>query len=294
MAKEKFMIFSFVEVLASIMKFIVAWLLIYYFENKLVIYSSVIAITTGFPTIIYYGYCKKKYQNIVRWNFIRETQYYKQIFKFSIWVSYGAVAFIAKAQGAALLVNAFFSTIMNTALGLSNTIISFVTMFANNITQPMQPQITKSYASGNIERTDQLLIMSTRFSFLLMLLVSAPFFVACDWIVNLWLGEVPPYVVSFTILLIIDNLIMAFNSGISVILFASGKIAAYQIIVNTLRLISVAVAYLVLKSGTPPKGLLYTYIVFTIIVVFVTQVILNKTLNYNSMNLIKKSYLPSI
>lgn len=64
---------------------------------------------------------------------------------------------------------------MNTALGIANSLNTYVAMFAHSLTQPMQPQITKSYAVGNIERTDELLIMSTKFSFMLMLLIGCPF-----------------------------------------------------------------------------------------------------------------------
>lgn len=294
MAKEKFIIFSSVEILSNIIKLVISWLILHLFESKLFIYSLTVAFTTGFPTIVYWIYCKKHYKEYVSWNFVRDTLIYKEIFKFSGWVAYGAFAFVAKAQGAALLVNAFFNTVMNTALGLANTVISFVTMFANNITQPMQPQITKSYAAGNIERTNELLVMSTRFSFLLMLLVGAPFFVGCEWIMHLWLGEIPPYVVSFTLLLIIDNIVLSFNSGVAVLIFADGRIAAYQVIVNTLRLVAIGVAYMVLKMGTPPEALLITYISFSAIIVIVTQFILHYMLKFNNFILVKKSYLPSL
>ena len=64
---------------------------------------------------------------------------------------------------------------MNTALGIANSINMYITLFANNLTQPIQPQITKSYAVNNIERTSSLLIVSTKYSFMLMLLISTPF-----------------------------------------------------------------------------------------------------------------------
>ena len=294
MAKEKFIVFSSVEIASNIIKLVISWLILQFFDKKLFVYSLTVSFTTGLPTIIYFIYCNRHYKECVSLNFVKESTLYKEIFKFSGWVAYGAVAFVAKAQGAALLVNAFFNTVMNTALGLANTVISFVTIFANNITQPMQPQITKSYAVGNIERTNELLVMSTRFSFLLMLLVGTPFFVGCEWIMHLWLGEIPPYVVSFTLLLIIDNIVLSFNSGVPVLIFADGRIAVYQVIVNTLRLVAIVVAYIVLKMGTPPEALLITYIGFSAIIVIVTQLILRYTLKFDNSILVKKSYLPSL
>lgn len=293
-AKERFIVFSGVEVVSHIIRLVVAWLLINHFNNKLLIYTITLSLMTALPTLVYWRYCKSKFPSMVKFHIIKEKGLYKEIFGFSGWVAYGAVACVAKSQGAALLVNAFFNTAMNTALGLANNIGSYVGIFAQNATQPMSPQITKSYVSGNHRRTDELLVMSTKFSFMLMLLVGCPFLVEPEWLLHLWLGEVPQYAVSFTVLIIIDHIVTSFNSGISNLIFASGKIKWYQICINTLRLFAILAGYFVLKSGVRPEALLITYIVFSLIIVFCTQWILHLTLGYDNMLLFKKSYLPSI
>lgn len=293
-AKERFWFFSLIEVISHIVRFICSVLLIYCFENKLLVYTITMALMTAMPTFVYWIYCRCKFYDYVAFNIVRDISTYKEIFSFSGWVAYGAIACVARNQGAALLVNAFFNTVMNSALGIANMLISYVQIFANNVTQPMQPQITKSYAAGNYVRTNELLVMSTKFSFLLMLIVSTPFFTSGEWLLSLWLDNVPPYVYSFTILLIIDSLVASFNSGLSVLLFASGKIAFYQVLINSLRLISIVAAYFVLKAGGPPEMLFVTYIVFSVFIIFVTQYCLYRTMNFNSSFLIKQSYLPSI
>lgn len=294
MAKERFIVFSSVEVFVYVIKFIIVYLLVSHFESKLFIYTATMAIMTALPAIIYCLYCKRYFPEYVKWNFVRDKGIYAKVFSFSGWVGFGAVAYVARNQGAVLLVNTFFNTVMNTALGIANSLNTYVAMFAHSLTQPMQPQITKSYAVGNIERTDELLIMSTKFSFMLMLLIGCPFFVGADWILGVWLGKVPAYTTAFTILLIIDNLVSSFNSGISTLLFASGKIAMYQVVINCLRLLAIAVAYFVLSSGAEPYSLFITYIIFSSICILASQWCLYKTLHYNTRNLYVKSYIPSI
>jgi O-antigen/teichoic acid export membrane protein len=294
MAKERFFLFSLMDVLIHIIRFVVVLLLVYCFTNKLLIYTMLNAMTTMIPLFVYFVYCKKKFPDIVKWKPVRDKKIYKEVFGFSGWVAYGAIATVGRQQGAALIINLFFNTIMNTALGIANTINTYVTMFAHSLTQPMQPQITKSYAAGNHTRTDELLIMSTKFSFMLMLLVGAPFFVGGEWLLHLWLGEVPPFASTFATLLIIDNLVMCFNSGLSPVIFADGRIALYQILINTLRLLSIVAAYIVLKIGMPPTALFYCYIAFSVIVVLATQFCMHKTLKYDMRNVYKESYLPSI
>lgn len=294
MAKERFIVFSITEIVTHIFKLAIAISIVYAFEEKLLIFAFSQAAMTAIPTVIYWLYCKRHFAPYVDFHVIKDKQKYKDIFNFSSWVAFGAFATVGKNQGAAVLVNAFFNTAMNTALGLASTVNGLITSFANNISQPMAPQITKSYAQGDRARCEELLVMSTKYTYLVMLCISAPFFVNPQWIFELWLGEVPSYVVEFTTLIIIDALITSLNSGISNIIFASGKIKWYQIIINTLRLVAISIAYIVLKVGGPAPSLLYAYIVMSIFIFIAGQLILHKTLEYDNSILIKQSYLPSV
>lgn len=293
-AKEKFVVFSITEVLTHIFKLAVTFSLLYCFEEKLLIYAFTQGAITAVPTLVYHIYCKRNYPEILVFEFPRNRNKYNEIFSFSGWVAFGAFATIGKSQGAQILVNLFFNTVMNTALGLANTVNGLLGSFANSIAQPIMPQITKSYANGNMNRCSELLVMSTKYTFLVTLFISAPFLSSADWIFSLWLGNVPPYVLDFTTLVIVDTLITALNSGISNLIFASGKIRLYQISINTLRLCSIIAAYFVLKMGGPANSLLWAYITFSIIIFFVGQAVLHKSLHYDNTMLWRKSYIPSI
>lgn len=293
-AKENFTNFAIPEIIGSILRLGVAYTLTLYFTHKLFIYSSFNAIYALYPPISYIIYCRKHYNPIVRFQLIKEKKYYKDIVSFSGWVAYGAVAYVGKAQGAAVLVNLFFSTIMNTALGIANTVNRLVGLLSRSASQSIDPQIMKSYTSGNRERSDYLLALSTKITFFVMFLVSVPFLTDCKWILSIWLKEVPEYAVIFTILLIIDNLVDSLNSGVKSIIFASGKIKLFQIIPSTLKLFSIIFAYIVLKAGAPPYALIEVYILFSIIVVVSNQIILKKTIHFDNKMLFRKSYLPSI
>ena len=294
MAKERFIVFSVVDIVAHITKLIIAYLLINHFSQKLLIYTITLSTLTMAPVIIYWLYCKRYFTEIVRFKLYTGLDKYKEIFNFSAWVSVGAVTTIGKNQGAALLVNAFFNTLMNTALGIANSINAYIQLFAQTVTQPMAPQITKSYASGQYDRTNELLVMSTKFSFLMMFLVSVPFMSVPEWIVRIWLGETPPYVVTFTVLLIVDNLVQSLNSGIVNIIFASGKIAFYQTSISLLNLLSIVLAYIFLKSGLGASSMITAYIIVSVVKFFVVQFVLNKTIRFDNSILFIGSYVPSI
>lgn len=293
-AKENFWTYCLPSIIGSFIKLSVSILIVYFFTHKLFVYASVIALNALYPPLHYMYYCRKHYKEIVRFALVRNRSLYREIAAFSGWVSYGAVAYIGKAQGAAILVNLFFNTVMNTALGVANSINSIVGEISRSTCQTIDPQITKSYASGNRDRMDFLLVLSTKVTFFVMFVISTPFLVDCEWILSLWLVKVPDFAVIFTILLIIDNLVDSMNAGVKSLIFASGKIMLFQIVPSTLKFISIIVAYFVLKAGAPAYSLILVYIAFSIIVVIANQLILKQTVNFNNRMLFKGSYIPSL
>lgn len=294
MAKEKFIVFCLADIISHVLKLVIAYLLIYFFVDKIFIYAAAQSILTASTTIVYAWYCYKHYPELTHFKIVREKDKYIKVFTFSGWVAYGAFATVGKDQGAAVLVNLFFNTAMNTALGVANSINAYIQMFAQNIANPIAPQLTKSYAAGDMKRCSRLLTLSTKLSFLVMLMISTPFLVDSEWLLSIWLGKAPEFASSFLCLLIIDTLITALYMGVANVVFASGKIAWYQFFNNTLRLVSIGFAYFVLKQGVPAHSLFLSYIAFTIIIFFVGQIILGRQLHFDTKNLWRNSYLPSI
>lgn len=294
MAKERFLVFSMSEMVMVFLRTLIVWSLVYYFNHKLFIYTFIFALSVIVPVVVNVVYCYRNFPRMVAFKFVRERKLYEDVLNFSKWVLLGAVCLISRNQGSMLIVNAFFTTAMNAALGIANSINSYISLFAQSIAQPIAPQITKNYAAGNRQRTDELLVLSTKYSFYAMLLVSVPFLVSSQWILSLWLGKVPPYATIFVIFLIIDNLIQSFNSGINNIIFASGKIRMYQIGVSLLNLFSLIMGYLALTVWTYPYVFMYVYILLSVVKVVMLQVILHKTLNYDNRILVFRSYIPSL
>lgn len=292
-AKENFLIYSLVEIISQILKVVCCFLLLYFFKDKLFSYSLIITLTTIFPCLIYAIYCNITYKDIVSFKLVKNLSPYKEVCSFSIWTGIGAIASIGRAQGSFLIINTFFNTVMNTALGIANTINNILMQFIYTLTQPMQPQITKSYVSGDESRYLELVIMSSKIAFSAMLLISTPFLIEADFLLQLWLGVVPSYSIIFIKLLIIDGLIRAFNSGITTIVFATGRIKLYQTIESSLILLSVIIGYFVLNMGYDAYYFQIVIIIFSITTLIVRHIILNYIIKINSLQIIKKSYIPS-
>ena len=293
-AKENFLVTSIPTVVSAILKMIVSLLLVYCFTQKLLIFASAQCFFTIYPTIVFAFYCYRHFPSVVTIAKVKNKKMYKEVLGFSSWTLYGTAACMAKNQGASIVINYFFTTAMNASLGIANSVNSLINSFAQNVAQPMFPQITKSYAVGDMVRCKQLLCMITKFSYLIILLISSPFLIETEWILGLWLADVPPSAGRFTCLLVIDLLVSSFNAGIGTVVKADGHIWAYEFFGNSLRLLAIIIAYFVLRNGASAEVLLYVYIMCSLCVVIINQIILNRVTKINNMILLKNSYLPSI
>lgn len=292
-ARERFLCFSIVVSVSNLLKIPLSYYLQFWTGSKLYFYGSGLAFLTAAPTFIYVFYCYLEFPKIVRIRLVKDWNKYKQMLMFSFWVGYGAIAYIAKSSGSALIVNLFFTTAINTALGVASTVNIALGNFATNVTKAISPQITKCYAAGNKERSEMLVCLASKASFMITFLISSPLLIAPDYIFELWLDVVPAYAITFAILMIVDTLIDVLNAGVSDIIMASGNIKWYQLVDQTLKILSVIAGYFTLKAGASAYYLYVVYIIYSFISTAVKQILLNKIISFNTMKIVKYSFFPS-
>ena len=68
---------------------------------------------------------------------------------FAGWNFIGTTSGLLKDQGVNILLNIFIGPVVNAARGISLSVNSAVCSFAKNFMIALNPQITKSYASGD-------------------------------------------------------------------------------------------------------------------------------------------------
>lgn len=290
-AEEQFLVRSLIEVLLALLRLVAAILLIYYGGNQIRLYSVLTALAIAITSVLYIVYCHKKYASIVSWDFQTDKAKYREMMSFSGWTMLGGAACIGKVQGAALIINAFFGTILNASFGIANQVNQIVLMFTQNLGQAAIPQITKSYSSGNSDRTIQLVFYMTKYSFFLMLLPALPILLETNFLLNLWLDKVPEYAVLFCQLMIWNALIDCLSAAIPAAVHATGKIKYFQILSSTISLLSLPVAWILFKYGYSPYSILVVSILTALVNVIVCQVLLKRLIHFDVKGLFKASYL---
>ena len=120
------------------------------------------------------------------------------------------------------------------------------------------PQITKSYASGDMKYSHFLVERGARFSFYILLFFAIPILLETEFVLTVWLKQYPDHSLNFARLVLILSLIDSLSNTLIILQNATGKIRNYQLVVGSILLLNFPLSYLVLKIGLAPES---TYIV---------------------------------
>ena len=289
-AHEKFGVRVTIEILRSVLVFLAAFF-IAFFDNKLRMYVILITIANGTPSLFFFLYCKKKYKDITRWQLQKDFSKYREMLRFSFWIMFGAAAEVSKIEGTALIINIFFGTVLNATFGIAKQVNSLILMFSQNLGQAAIPQITKSFSSGNTDRSIFLACYISKYTCFLMLIPAIPILLETDFLLQIWLGTVPPYTSIFCQLMIVAGLINGLNAGMSAMVQATGKIKYFQIILSITSLMSLPIAYVLFKAGYPPYSIQFAFIATALINCVVWQILLKRLLDFDVIYLMKASWI---
>lgn len=196
-AHERMKVYAYVGIVEVVFKLVLILLLLYVpFTDNLISYAIIIAAWTIGLQFWYRHYCHKHFEES-HFEFVKDKIVYKEMLSYSLWDFLGQFCVTGNSQGLNLLLNMFFGVAINAARSVAYTVENAILQFSNNFLTAVNPQITKSYAQGDIQRFIQLITESSRFAFYLLFLLSFPVFLEAPYILKLWLVKVPETSVSF-------------------------------------------------------------------------------------------------
>jgi len=253
LAHEEMGVYAIVSCVEAVLKLLVAIVLVYFSGDRLILYGALMLLSSVIIISCYRVYCKRHYvetSSIGRC----DMESFKNILKFSGWTLFGSGADLAKDQGLNILLNLFFSPVVNAARGIALQLKGLVTQFFTSFYSAVKPQIVKYYASGEHKELVSLVIRSSKFSFYLLLMVALPAMLEAPFLVDLWLGEIPEYVVVFFRLLVIASAVDSMSSPLMTTANATGRIVLYQVTLGVLKLLTLPIAYVCLRLGMAPES----------------------------------------
>lgn len=253
-AHERMDFYAIIGLVEVIIKLFVAYILYYVTADRLIWYSILLLLEPLVCYLLMLYYCVKhigKEYNISNYGF--NIAFISKLGSFAGWDSLGAFERIMMEQGLNILINVFFSPIINAARGISFQVRNAVLQFSANFQVAAAPQITKSYASKDYGYLHNVIKKTCKYSFFLLLIPIIPLFSHIDYWLLIWLGKVPEHTALFVrlslIFILIDSTYEILNQGAK----ASGDIKKYRIVTCCISLLNLPISYFVLKLGGIPE-----------------------------------------
>lgn len=285
-AHEKMSAFAYVSILEVSLKLAIVYMLYISPIDKLITYAILLVIVALIIRIVYGVYCKHHFTE-TNYTFIYDKVLTKEMTRFAGLGFFTNTAYMFNTQGINILINLFFGVGVNAARGIAVQVESAMMKFVNDFTTAINPQITKSYASGNIEEMNKLVIRGAKFSFFLIFLISLPILMEAESILKLWLKEVPEHTIAFIRLATIGTMIDRLGNTGYTACMATGNIKKYVLWITSVGCLVFPITYLAYKLGSPVET---TYIIYSFIYIVINGVrlwIMKGLLNFPISRFIK-------
>ena len=293
-AHENMSVYAYMSVLEALLQLGMAFGLLYFSGDKLVLYGVLMLSIAVILYLAYFSYVKSKL-SFYSFSFLWEKDYSKKLLSFSGWSLLGTSANVATQQGVSLLFNNFIGLLANTALGFANQVNGAVGRFVGNFTTAFNPQIIKLCAKKDYPNLYLLMNRASKFSFIMMWIMALPLIANMDFVMHLWLGDVPQYTVEFCQLILICSIIDATTGVYFTAITATGHIKLYQICISISFLLDLCCAYVLLMMNMTPSLVFGSRIVTRgFINMFIGWYFVNKQLNFDVRKHLFKVFLPII
>ena len=251
-AHERMKFFAYVSIIEVSLKLLIVFLLVIFPYDKLSTYAVLMLAVSLIIRLIYTSYCKKHFAEC-RHELAFDKTLLKEMGSFTGWNMIGSGSTVLLNQGINILLNIFCGPAVNAARGIASQVNYAINSFVTNFMTALNPQITKTYASGDHEYMFTLIQQGTRLSFYMLLLLCLPVIIETEAILNFWLTTVPEHTVNFIRLILIFTMSEVLSKTLITAMLATGKIKKYQILVGGLQMMNFPLSYLFLEHGFFPE-----------------------------------------
>lgn len=259
-AYERMSVFSVISITECVLKFLLAYSLIFLSGDHLAFYGIGLLLIQSCVFLAYFfssrrGGGKYHYQKHV------EKSLYKQMLSFSGWTLFSSGASIGISQLVTMITNVFFGPVVNAARAIAFQVSTAMNSFTGNIIVAIRPPMIKKYAEGDYEKVKRYFDFSNKAVFYSLLLILLPIFFEMETVLRLWLEVDDSQTVLFCRLILVYALILSLNNPISIIIQATGNIKAYSTYVEIPTLLCFPATWGLYALGMPAESAFYVMIV---------------------------------
>lgn len=289
-AHERMSAFAYITILEAVLKLLIVYILIIFNYDKLILYAILHVVVAVFIRLIYGIYCKIAFTEC-NYSIIYDKGLLKEMTGFASWSFLTNGCYLLNTQGVNILMNVYFGVVVNAARGIATQVDTAVMQFVNNFTMAVNPQITKSYAVGEMESMFKLICRGAKFSYFLMLFFAIPFLFEAETILDIWLDEVPEYSAVFLRLSIIASMMNLLGNTQWIACQATGKIKWYTLIITPIGILVFPLTWIAYSYGMPVESSYYFFICIYLLLDFIRLFLMKSMLNFPVVMFIKEVFL---
>lgn len=296
-AHENMKYYAFVQVSDILLKLLAVIALGFLNGDRLIYYGFFLLFVSICTFLFYSVYSLTKFDEC-KFSFLWDKKLFKDIMGFSTWSLFGGLASVASSQGVNIILNIFFGAIVNAARGIAFQVNSAVTSLYSSFSQAVNPQIVKQYSAKNYDYVASLAYSSSKMIYFLVLFFALPVMVETEYIIGLWLGQLPQHVVGFCRLVLISTLIDCFSMPFVQVVQAMGKIQKYQLLIGSTLLLDLPLSVIAIKTTGEPESCFYVHILIVMATSYIrarmSSVILERSFRDFLKNVLLRLFLVTI
>lgn len=289
---ERMRAFAYISIIEVAFKLFIAYIISVVVWDKLIVYAILLCLVQVLIRFIYNIYCTRTF-DVARYKFCSDKSILKEMISFASWYLLSFIAMVMNNQGVKIVLNIFFGPVANAAYGIGEQVQNAFTTFRANLQTAINPQITKSYTINDVNGMQSLMFASTKYSFYLFWIISLPIFIQTDYMLLLWLKEVPLYTVAFVRLLLIVALMHALSNPLAVAIGAIGRLKKVTILRFICSLLVLPISYYFLKKGYSFNIPLFLYLGSLMVNYVISIIFLNRKMNFEYKIFVRKVFMPA-
>ena len=147
---ERMSIYAYISILEVLLKLGVVFLLGLIAIDNLILYGLLLFLSTGIITFFYYLYCHFNYPES-RYSYYWKSDEIREVASYSTWHFLGSISNVLRGQGVNILLNMFFSPVINAARAIAFQVNMGVYTLMNNFFTAVKPQIYNSPQAKTLE-----------------------------------------------------------------------------------------------------------------------------------------------
>ena len=264
-ANEKMEVFAIISILQVIINCTCAFIISLLNGNRLFVYALLMMSGSVFIRVLYQRYCKTHFKD-AHYHYGIDKESIKKIAKFAGVTSISGIMQVFSMQGLVFVMNIFFGVATNAVYSISNQVKQSLISFSYNIYKAISPQITKTYANKEYEHYKQLVYTGSKAEAIMNYFIMIPLLFKTKYILSLWLGEVPDFLVEFTRIILFSNLAYAVIAPFNDAVYATNKIAKYQIIPEMVYILVLPFCYITNRTFVDPIVMVTIIVLFDILI----------------------------